>query len=54
MKPTKTVANSRFGAVQVAKSCHGEPWRLDAGIASMPPGSTAVGRAEAVVVMAPL
>ena len=40
MTPTKTVANSRFGADQVASSCQGEPWRLEAGMASMPPGST--------------
>ncbi len=41
--PTKMVANSRLGAVQVASSCHGEPCRRSRGIASMPPASTVVG-----------
>ena len=47
--PTKIVANSRFGALQVASSCHGEPWRRSSGIASIPPCSTMVLRAGSVV-----
>ena len=39
--PTKTVANSRFGDVQVQKSCMGRPCRSASGMNSAPPGSTA-------------
>ena len=42
MKPTKTVANSMFGEVQVQKSCSGRPWRSLSGMNSAPPGSTAM------------
>src|SRR3954467_2488574 len=49
--PTKIVANSRLGALQVAISCHGEPCRRSSGIASIPPASTIFERGgEAVVV----
>ena len=50
MTPTKTVANSMFGAVQVASNCHGDPWRRAMGIASMPPGSTNEGFSDVVAV----
>ena len=40
--PTKTVANSMFGGVQVQKSCSGWPCRSLSGINSAPPGSTAM------------
>ena len=36
MKPTKTVANSMFGEVQVQKSCSGRPWRSLSGMNSAP------------------
>ena len=39
--PTKTVANSRLGDVQVQKSCSGRPCRSFSGMNSAPPGSTA-------------
>ncbi len=42
MKPTKTVANSMFGEVQVQKSCKGRPCRSLSGMNSAPPGSTAM------------
>jgi len=54
MTPTNTVANSRFGADQVASNCHGDPWRREAGLASIPPGSTVVAlvRGDSVRAMA--
>ena len=42
MKPTKTVANSMFGEVQVQNSCKGRPCRSLSGMNSAPPGSTAM------------
>ena len=42
MKPTKTVANSMFGEVQVQNSCSGRPCRSLSGMNSAPPGSTAM------------
>ena len=39
--PTKTVANSMFGEVQVHSSCSGPPCLASAGIGSAPVGSTA-------------
>ena len=42
MKPTKTVANSMFGEVQVQNSCNGRPCRSLSGMNSAPPGSTAM------------
>ena len=42
MMPTNTVANSMFGDVQVQSSWIGLPCRSASGIASAPPGSTAV------------
>ena len=42
MTPTKTVANSMFGDVQVHSSCSGLPCRSASGMASAPPGSTAL------------
>ena len=39
--PTYTVANSKFGDDHVQNSCSGRPWRSEAGMYSMPPGSTA-------------
>ena len=41
MTPTKTVANSKFGEVQVQNSCNGLPCRSFSGMNSAPPGSTA-------------
>ncbi len=41
MTPTKTVANSKFGEVQVQNSCNGLPCRSLSGMNSAPPGSTA-------------
>ena len=41
-KPTKTVANSMFGEVQVQNSCSGRPCRSLSGMNSAPPGSTAM------------
>ena len=40
MTPTKTVANSKFGEVQVQNSCSGLPCRSFSGMNSAPPGST--------------
>ena len=40
--PTKTVANSRFGEIQVQNSCSGLPCRSFSGMNSAPPGSTAM------------
>src|SRR3954471_12770313 len=42
--PTKTVANSRFGEVQVQNSESGRPCRSSSGMNSAPPGSTATTR----------
>ena len=39
--PTNTVANSKFGEVQVQNSCSGLPCRSFSGMNSAPPGSTA-------------
>ena len=39
--PTNTVANSRFGDVQVPNRVRGTPCRSDSGMNSAPPGSTA-------------
>ena len=41
MTPTKTVANSKFGEVQVQNSWIGRPCRSSSGMNSAPPGSTA-------------
>ena len=41
-KPTKIVANSMFGEVQVQKSWSGRPCRSLSGMNSAPPGSTAM------------
>ena len=41
MTPTNTVANSKFGEVQVQNSCSGLPCRSFSGMNSAPPGSTA-------------
>ena len=38
--PTKIVANSMFGEVQVQNSCSGRPCRSFSGMNSAPPGST--------------
>ena len=38
--PTKIVANSMFGEVQVQNSCIGRPCRSFSGMNSAPPGST--------------
>ena len=40
--PTKIVANSMFGDVQVQNSCIGRPCRSFSGMNSAPPGSTAM------------
>ena len=40
--PTKIVANSMFGEVQVQNSCSGRPCRSFSGMNSAPPGSTAM------------
>src|SRR5919199_3473420 len=42
--PTKTVANSRFGEVQVQNRASGRPCRSASGMYSAPPGSTATTR----------
>ncbi len=42
--PTKMVANSRFGDVQVQNSCEGRPCRSSTGMNPAPPGSTAATR----------
>lgn len=39
--PTNTVANSKFGEVQVQKRLSGRPCRSFNGMNSAPPGSTA-------------
>ena len=39
--PTNTVANSRFGDVQVPNRVRATPCRSDSGMNSAPPGSTA-------------
>jgi hypothetical protein len=39
MTPTNTVANSKFGEVQVQNSCNGLPCRSLSGMNSAPPGS---------------
>jgi len=41
MTPTNTVANSRFGDIQVQNSCNGRPCRSSSGMNPAPPGSTA-------------
>ena len=41
MTPTKTVANSRFGDIQVQNSWPGRPCRSSSAMNSAPPGSTA-------------